>query len=145
MTSTSNPPKPEKSAQPYPPSFVDRLMARIERLPGPAWGFYLLATVIFIALGHGLHWLDGSIPSGTFDPLRFANDSLTIYALAILHLLNSTARRSLEDFRPALGKLEAQYEELRYKLTTMSPRFVLDTALVLASSPAIGVCAKLMP
>lgn len=143
MPSTSNPPKPEKVAQPYPPSFVDRLMAWIERLPGSTWGFYLLATVVIVALGHGLRWLDGSIETGTFDTFRLAGDSLTIYALAALHLLNSTARRSLEDFRPALGKLEAEYEKLRYELTTLSPRFVYITtgigillaALSIASDP----------
>ncbi|RJP48670.1 MAG: hypothetical protein C4583_13900 [Anaerolineaceae bacterium] len=124
MSSAVDSPKSEKLVQPYPPSFVDRLMAWIERLPGSAWGFYLLASVIFVALGHGLRWLDGSIETGTFDPFRLITDFLTIYALAILHLLNSTARRSLEEFRSALGKPEAEYEKLRYELTTLSPRFV---------------------
>lgn len=122
--------KPEKISRPYPPSFVDRLMAWIERLPGSAWGFYLLITAIIAALGHGLRWLDGSLPPGTFDPFRFSTDVTTIYPLAILHLLGSTARRSLEDFRPALGKLEAEYEKLRYELTTLSPRFVLITTII---------------
>lgn len=141
MPSTSNSSKTAPSAQPYPPSFVDRLMAWVERLPGPAWGFYLLVTVIFVSLGHGLRWLDGSIETGTFDPFRLTNDSLTIYALAILHLLNSTARLSLEEFRPALGKLEAEYEKLRYELTTLSPRFVYiatGIALPLAAMSIAG-------
>ncbi|MEW6406219.1 MAG: hypothetical protein AB1649_30910 [Chloroflexota bacterium] len=141
MTPTSNLPQPEIAAQPYPPSFVDRLMAWIERLPGSTWGFYLLATAVIVVLSHGLRWLDGSIATGTFDPFRLANDSLTIYALAILHLLNSTARRSLEEFRPALGKLEEEYEKLRYELTTLSPRFVYITtgiALLLAALSIAG-------
>lgn len=122
--------KHAKEGEPYPPSFVDRLMAWIERLPGPAWGFYALAALVIVALGHGLRWLDGSLPAGSFDPERFATDAQTIYPLAILHLLNSTARRSLDDFRPALGKLEAEYEKLRYELTTLSPRFVLIATLI---------------
>ncbi len=129
----------KNTAQPYPPSFVDRLMAWIERLPGPAWGFYLLATVIFVAVGHGLRWLDGSIETGTFDPFRLTTDSLTFYALAILHLLNSTARRSLEEFRPALGKLEAEYEKLRYELTTLSPRFVYITTGIALPLAALSI------
>ncbi len=123
-------PKSAREAKLYPPSFVDRLMAWIERLPGPAWGFYLLLTVIFVALGHGLRWLDGSMQAGTFDPLRFANDSLTVYALALMHYLNQTARESLAVFRPALGKLEAEYERLEAELTTTSPRsFLISTAI----------------
>ena len=124
---TESSPKSAGEAKAYPPSFVDRLMAWIERLPGSAWVFYLLATAVIVALGHGLDWLDGTIPTGTFVVDELTNDAVTIYALAALHLLNSTARRSLEDFRPALGKLEAQYEKLRYELTTLSPRFVFIT------------------
>ena len=143
MPSTSNPSKPENAAQLYPPSFVDRLMALIERLPGSTWVFYLLATVVIVAVSHGLRWSDGTIPTGTIDTYRLTNDFLTIYGLAILHLLNSTARRSLEDFRPALGKLEAEYEKLRYGLTVLSPRIVyittgigfLLTALNIADNP----------
>lgn len=126
MTTTTNP-KSKKEAQEYPPSFVDRLMAWIERLPGPTWGFYLSITLLFVVLGHGLRWLDGTLQPGTFDYLRFANDSLTIYGLAILHLLSFTARRSLDAFRPALGKLESEYERLQYELSVLSPRFVLIT------------------
>ncbi|MBI3164774.1 MAG: hypothetical protein HYZ24_08830 [Chloroflexi bacterium] len=124
---TESSPKSAGEAKAYPPSFVDRLMAWIERLPGSAWVFYLLATLVIVALGHGLDWLDGTMEFGTFNTDELTNDSVTIYALAALHLLNATARRSLEDFRPALGKLEAQYEKLRYELTTLSPRFVTIT------------------
>lgn len=126
MTTETNP-KSTREAQPYPPSFVDGLMLWIERLPGSAWVFYLLVTAVIAALGHGLDWLDGTIPPGTFNADELTNDFITIYALAALHLLNATARRSLEDFRPALGKLEAQYEKLRYELTTFSPRFAAIT------------------
>ncbi|MEW5939384.1 MAG: hypothetical protein AB1750_06975 [Chloroflexota bacterium] len=137
-------PKSANEAKAYPPSFVDRLMAWIERLPGSAWIVYLLGTAVIVAVSHGLRWSDGTIPTGTIDAYRLANDSLTIYFLAVLHLLNSTARRSLEDFRPALGKLETEYEKLRYELTTLSPRFVyimtgigfLLAALNLADDPS---------
>ncbi|RJP48499.1 MAG: hypothetical protein C4583_14125 [Anaerolineaceae bacterium] len=77
---TESSPKSASEAKAYPTSFVDRLMAWIERLPGPAWAFYVLATLLFVALGHGLRWLDGSLQPGTFDPLKFANDSLTFYS-----------------------------------------------------------------
>ena len=122
--------EPNNSAPPYPLSFVDRLIARIERLPGPAGAFYLLLTLIFVALGHGLRWLDGSLQAGAFDPPRFANDSLTVYALALMHYLNLTARESLAVFRPALGKLEAEYERLDAELTTTSPRTFLISAAI---------------
>ena len=140
---TESSPKSAGEAKAYPPSFVDRLMAWIERLPGSAWIYYLLATAVIVAVSHGLRWSDGTIPTGTIDTFRLTNDFLTIYGLAILHLLNSTARRSLEDFRPALGKLEAEYEKLRYGLTVLSPRIVyittgigfLLTALNIADNP----------
>lgn len=122
---TESSPKSAGEAKAYPPSFVDRLMAWIERLPGSAWVYYLSVTLLFVVLSHGLRWMDGSLPRGTFDPLRLVNDSITVYGLAVMHYLNRTAGESLASFRPALGKLEAEYERLEAGLTRMSPRSFL--------------------
>jgi hypothetical protein len=109
---------------------VDRLLDWIARTPGAGWLFYSGITIAFVVLGHGLRWLDGSIPYGEFDGLRFANDVLTLYPLALLQYLNSTARSALQVFRPALGTLESQYQVLQHGLTRMSQRgFVTSASL----------------
>jgi hypothetical protein len=113
-----------------PQSWVDRLTDWVAQTPGAGWLFYGGVTIAFVILGHGLRWLDGSIPYGEFDGLRFANDVVTVYALALLQYLNATARRALTVFRPALGTLESQYHLLHRALTRMSQRgFVASATL----------------
>jgi len=106
-------------ATPYPASWIDHLIAWIGRLPGPAWVFYVLAIVLLILVSHGVRWLDGSLPRGEFDPARVAEAPLILYFLALMHSLNSVARRSLDAFRPALAISEPQVARLEYELTTM--------------------------
>ena len=117
-------------AEDEPQSWVDRLMDWIARIPGGAWLFYGGVTIALVVLGHGLRWLDGSIPYGKFDGLRFANDALTVYPLALLQYLNATARSAFQAFRPALGTLESQYHLLQRELTRVSQRgFVTSGAI----------------
>ena len=113
-----------------PRSWVDRLVDWIARIPGPAWLFYGGVTIALVVLGHGLRWLDGSIPYGEFDALRFANDALVVYPLALLHYLNATARSALQAFRPALGTLESQLHLLQRGLTRVSQRVLLTSGSI---------------
>jgi hypothetical protein len=102
-------------------SWVDLLIAAIERLPGPAWVFYLGVSIAFAVASVGLRWLDGTEKPGVLHPDTIVWALLTIYGLAFVHLLQGTARRALAAFRPALGALDSQYTELERRLTTMSP------------------------
>jgi hypothetical protein len=131
-------PEPVKGKRPARQSWVDVLIAWIERLPGPAWVFYLVVSLLFAATNVGLRWLDGSIPFGVFDPGSIAWGLLTIYGLAFVHFLNGAARRSLEAFRPALGVLEPQYDDLRRRLTSTSPVTAFILLFVGIAFQAIG-------
>ncbi len=113
-------------------SWVDLLIAGIDRLPGPPWAFYLVGTVVFTVASIGLRWLDGSWPVGEVESaitVIFAGGAF--YPLAMIHYLNTVARRTLAEYRPALGELEPRYAELERDLTTM-PRWLANVALVLA-------------
>lgn len=107
---------------PYRRSWVDALIALIDRVPGPPWVFYTLVAIAFVAAGTGLQWLDGTLPIGTFSAPRIAVDLLVVYGLAAFHRSKTVARSSLETFKPALGELEPRSEALRYELTTLSRR-----------------------
>src|SRR6185503_9015590 len=84
--------------QSYPSSWVDHLIALIERLPGPAWLFYGLLLLALILVTHALQWWDGTLPLGTFHRVRITEPFYLVYSLALIHYLNSVARRALEDF-----------------------------------------------
>lgn len=108
--------------RPYAPSWVDRLTDRLERLPGPAWGIYLLAAFGLNLLNASLEWIAGSYPVGTFYPLHLVTATSIIAYLALIHYLDSAAARALVKFRPVLDREEQDIDELRYRLTTMPAR-----------------------
>jgi hypothetical protein len=104
---------------PYPPSWLDRLIARIERLPGSPWIFYLTVTVILVLINHGLRWLEGSEQVGVFNMARVIETPIVIYFLGLMHYLNKTAGRSMGAFRPALDFEDSEVARLRYELTVL--------------------------
>jgi len=54
---------------PYPPSWIDRLIAWIDDLPMPAWAFYALVTLLTALLANIFLWLDGTLPFPSIDTL----------------------------------------------------------------------------
>jgi hypothetical protein len=55
----------------YAPSFLDRFMDFIERLPIPYMLTYLLLFIVLSMVIHVLAWADGWIPVYTSNPLLF--------------------------------------------------------------------------
>lgn len=103
----------------YRRSWVDALIANVRRLPGPSWLFYLIGTLLLVAVGTGLTWIDGSQPVGTFSFVRVFNDATVLYQLAVIHYLTTTARTALASFAPASGDLAPEYGRLEHEFTTM--------------------------
>ena len=105
------------SAAPYAPSWVDRLVAWLDRLPGPAWLTYLALGAIGIVVGNAISWLEG-------DPL-----TLTVYwsvfglfpvaELRLIRHLDRVAADALQTFRPLLNPAEAPFAELERRFTTL--------------------------
>lgn len=124
-------------------SAFDRLVAWIDRQPLPAWLFYALVTGATVVVGGTLLRLSGSPAKPEFAMINLLSQLLTVYPLAMMHYLKNTAGGSLQMFRPALGKLQAEYPRLEASLTRMSGRSlwvatvlgVLFTALSVAQTP----------
>lgn len=115
---------------PYAPSWVDRLIAWIDRLPLPPWLFYLAALLAGLLMEHIVHWIDGSLPAGSISIPLAAEAPFLVFAPAAQHYLNATARRALHEFRPALHIDDAQYAILEYQLTTVPARTGLIAGLL---------------
>lgn len=105
--------------RPFAPSWVDHVVGGIERLPGPAWSFYLGLWLAAIAVVVVARWLDGSLPFPEVDVYQAASTFYGPAALGLLHLLQTVAGSSLKTFRPALDVNEAEYTRLAYELTTI--------------------------
>lgn len=107
---------------PYPPSWFDRLSARIDRLPGTYWlyyiGFSLVITIISISISD-----PGAQVEGPFTPsIRIYAGYLIAFILGFAHFLDSQAARAFDILRPSLDLDQTAFEQARYRLTTLPAR-----------------------
>jgi hypothetical protein len=117
--------QPDSQIPPYPPSFVDRFMNFIERLPFPYWLTYLLLFIIQSTLMHILAWIDGWIPAYSFNPLLLLFPVWQWLPLAMITYLDSVSIQSLSIFSPLLDVEEAELKRLKYEFSTMPTRGVI--------------------
>jgi hypothetical protein len=115
-------------------SWIDAFAAAVGRLPGPPWLAYVALILITGGGSIVLRVLDGSVAFLPISPVTTAFAAFTVLPFAVMHYLSAAARRSLEEFRPALGDLEARYSSFERRLTTMHP-----VAAVLALVPGAAV------
>ena len=97
-------------------SWVDAVVALVDRLPGPPWVAYAILVLLSVASTVILRLLDGVY----INPLVIVYAALTFTPFAVTYSINRAATRALADFRPALGELEPEYDELERRLTTTS-------------------------
>jgi hypothetical protein len=114
-------------APPYPPSWVDRLTARVDRLRLPAWLVYLgmgvaLSLLYLAFILSSAQWASGTLPFSTALVYSFLNGLTGPYLLGLIHYLDNSAAAALARFRPVLAVDDAGYDRLRYQLTTLPPR-----------------------
>ena len=141
------------AAVPYRPSWVDQLTHAIERLPMPVWVSYLVLLAVTVLLLSAANWIGGLDPPGTVNRDFAAFTVLGLYMLGLMHYLNHIAASTIETFRPALELSQAEYERLRYTLTTLPARQgalaglagLAYIVLGIASDPAAAGIASLHP
>ena len=111
----------------YKASWIDRLMAAVQRLPMPYWLTYLilgLAETVFLQC---VVWL--AVPEKRFivQPESAVFPLWTWGVLALMTALNHEAVSGLHRFHPLLDSDETNIETLEYEITTMPARVVLLT------------------
>ena len=99
-------------------AWVDRLQARLERLPWAPWITYLGMWVVLAGSETLAKWAVGSYPVGTVFPFHLVAFGTAAYGLALLHFLDRSAVRALDASRPLLRRDDA-YRELSWRLTNM--------------------------
>lgn len=124
---------PEVSVRPYPPSWVNRLIWAVERLPGSAWAWYVSAAIIGIVGSNAQGWLGGKPPVGEWD-LTYSYYGVLIVALvAAMAWLDRVAHGAMDTFRPAVPADREQLDDLEYELTVIPSRpvWVMTVAMFL--------------
>ena len=125
----------DSKGPPYEPSWVDRFIRWVEKLPLPSWisyagfGFALvLCQILFL-------WLDGGlVKAEELLPVILFNGFAVPVLLALIHLLDRQAVTALASVKPALELTEPEFRRLRYKLSNMPMWAVLISGLVLLVS-----------
>jgi hypothetical protein len=112
----------EHSPSLYRASWYDRLVTWFENLPGPTWLVYGVAAMLAILLNNAVRWVDGSLPSWTFDPARVFESPLLLFYLPMNTYLNAAAKKSLVDFRPLLDVSGEEFLKMKHELTTIPQR-----------------------
>ena len=127
--------QPEKSRtqstnDPYPPSWIDRLIVWIDHLPGPAWIFYLLGVLGLAIFINAAFWIDGSMPAGAVDPEFTGYSIFILYWVGLYQYLTGVGSRSLKTFSPLIGSDDPEIKRLDYQLATL-PRWLGRLSILL--------------
>jgi hypothetical protein len=128
---------PTADVRPYAPSWVNRIIDRIDRLPGPTWAAYLAIGAGFLVIAIAQSWVAGIAPVGVVDPNQAFWGLFVPLTLWLFHYLDGVAREALRAFRPALGGSDADVERLGYELTVVPARpalAILITNVILTPS-----------
>ncbi len=106
-------------AVPYAPSWVDRLIDRIDSSGVPPWVVYAVLFVAVAVVANAAAWVDGGLDVGAFDSYQTSLAIYVVVGYAGIHYLDHAAARAWSTFRPALSIDDESARALSYQLTTM--------------------------
>lgn len=113
------------------PGWIDRLVALVDGLPGPAAVWFIALAASILVATHLIAWVSGAVPVGTVEPESVAPTILFVYFAWFLHALNGVARSAYDEFRPALGGTAEEQERYRAELTSIPDRIGLVVVLII--------------
>jgi hypothetical protein len=111
--------KNKGQTRPYPPSWVNHLTGWVARRKWPSWCFCFGLWLVLVAIQLAVLWVEGTYPVGTIFPAQLFIPTMIALFLGMIHFLDSRAETALATLRPALKASGAEYDRLRYQLTTM--------------------------
>jgi hypothetical protein len=121
--------QPSSQAAPYPPSFIDRFMGWIQRLPLPYWLTYFVLFLLESLLLHMIAWVSSWLQPPALNAMIFIFPFWQWGTFAIMTYLNSVATRTLSSFSPLLDLGAQELEKLKAEFTSMPLRPVLLSSL----------------
>ena len=108
---------PETNLSNFKPSYLDRIIARVDQLAMPYWLFYIL---LFFAVGFVFNiagWLQGFLEPGIVKLSYFVLGTWIAENLFINHFLIASSLASLNEFKSQIGAKSAEFERLKYSIS----------------------------
>lgn len=124
----------------YPPSWVDRLLDWIDRLPVPTWAFFLILFFVSTLGSHAISWLNNTLPWGQPSFLQVLNGVWPPLVLFVIYNTDNLAEEAMHRFEPLVRTKRDEFQDLSYRITTMPagiPAILYLVALVLMGWLAI--------
>jgi len=128
----------------YKPSWIDRVITTVERLPMPYWLVYLALFAAEVAVFHVVSWVDGWVPPFQFERFTMLFPLWLWGPLAAITYLDAVALAAVREFRPLLEADDEGMRDLEYAFTTMPSRPVIISGLLWSAIYAV-LCYVLVP
>jgi len=128
----------------YKASWIDRVVATVERLPMPYWLVYLALFAAEVAVLHVVSWVDGWVPPFQFERFTMLFPLWLWGPLAAITYLDAVALAAVREFRPLLEANDEGMRDLEYTFTTMPSRPVIISGLLWSAIYAV-LCYVLVP
>ena len=116
---------------PYKPSWIDRFNNWVEKLPIPAWIFYVVFAFALLLVQILFLWLDRGLQAVELLPIIIFNGLAIPFALALIHLLDHQAVTALNSMIPVLDMSEQDFIKYEYRLSNMPSLAVLIVGLTM--------------
>jgi len=112
-----------KNETPYPPSWMDRISAWIDRLTISAGQFYFLAGIATSTGFMVLAWLGGGLRVGEFHYLIVAGGFYTVLPIVLYRYLSGRAGEYFDTFKPILQVSSSVSNRFAYGLQQLPARW----------------------
>lgn len=129
MAADSSPRKVE-DILPYQPSYINRFLRFIQRLPIPYWLTYLVLFLLHGFINLGFDWANGWLPAFAFSSVHFTWPLLLWAPLTLMTYLDSNALQAVSNFSPLLDLQPEEMQRLKYEFTTMPASGVIWSGLI---------------
>jgi hypothetical protein len=124
---------------PYPPSWVDKLNAWVERLPISGFVFYFLFYLVIVLIPHALGAIAGYREFGQDLQQSFLYQIFTFEAFYYNYLSYSYAVDALGSFQSVLDVSDERFRKLQYEFAVLPRNWVNAlTLLVIISSVGLA-------
>jgi len=121
----------------YSPSWYNRMLAWVGRLPVPGWLVFVLFGGIVVLIEWLLLKMEQPGQAVALNPMVFVSLFQLVYVIIFIKVLDDQAGRVLEKMRPTLNLGDQQFADLKARFTTM-PRTALRN-LTWGMIPVLGV------